>query len=105
MTNSLPPGRYVTDTVDNLFFIRHVCIVCYRLAGMPLFDAICHGISTVSLGVISTHSERVSDILITIWLSWWLVLFPCYRIFNTLIVISRKTIKPLIRDIELRFFR
>ncbi len=32
------------------------CIVCYRLAGMPLFDAICHGISTVWLGGFSTHS-------------------------------------------------
>lgn len=26
---------------------------------MPLFDAICHGISTVSLGGFSTHSESI----------------------------------------------
>ncbi|MCZ8565653.1 Trk system potassium transporter TrkG, partial [Escherichia albertii] len=36
-----------------------VCIISYRLAGMPLFDAVCHGLSTVSLGGFSTHSESI----------------------------------------------
>lgn len=59
------------------------CIVCYRLAGMPLFDAICLGFPQFRL-VVSQLIARVSDILITIWLSWWLVLFPCYRLSTSL---------------------
>ncbi|HAP82051.1 MAG TPA: potassium transporter TrkG, partial [Enterobacteriaceae bacterium] len=35
------------------------CSVAYLLAGMPAFDALCHGLSTVSLGGFSTRSESI----------------------------------------------
>ena len=57
--------------------------------------------------VVSQLIARVSDILITIWLSWWLVLFPCYRLSTSLfgiLLLAEKRIKTFIRDIELRFF-
>ena len=31
------------------------CIVCFWIAGMPFFDAICHGLTTVAIGGFSTH--------------------------------------------------
>jgi len=31
------------------------CIVCFKIAGMPFFDAICHGLTTVAIGGFSTH--------------------------------------------------
>ncbi|WP_109957258.1 Trk system potassium transporter TrkG, partial [Escherichia coli] len=82
------------------------CIVCYRLAGMPLFDAICHGISTVSLGGFSTHSESIgyfNNYLVEL-VAGSFSLLSAFNFTLWYIVISRKTIKPLIRDIELRFF-
>lgn len=49
------------DTSKNLWLIYLglglACTVAFRLAGMPWFDALCHGISTVSLGGFSTRNE------------------------------------------------
>ena len=82
------------------------CSLSYLLAGMPLFDAICHGLSTVSLGGFSTHSESIgfynSNAIELV-----AGLFSLLSAFNfTLwyIVIVRRTFKPLLRNAELRFF-
>ena len=36
------------------------CMVAYFLGGMDLFDAICHGLSTIGTGGFSTHTESIA---------------------------------------------
>ena len=36
-----------------------ICTVCYWIAGMSLFDAICHAFSTVAIGGFSTHDQSI----------------------------------------------
>ncbi|MGL9726236.1 MAG: potassium transporter TrkG [Wolbachia sp.] len=36
-----------------------LCILSYYLASMPLFDAICHGMSTVSTGGFANYNDSI----------------------------------------------
>jgi trk system potassium uptake protein TrkH len=53
----------ITETAKALWFsytaITVVCILALWGAGMPAFDAICHGFSVMSLGGFSTHDASV----------------------------------------------
>ncbi|MGD8206093.1 TrkH family potassium uptake protein [Pantoea sp. FN0305] len=82
------------------------CCAAYMLAGMPAFDALCHGLSTVSLGGFSTRSESIGywnssaielvaglfSLLSAINFTVWFVAF------------TRRTLQPFRRNAELRFF-
>ncbi len=49
----------ITETAKALWYVylafTTLCAVCYWLAGMGIFDAICHAFSTVAIGGFSTH--------------------------------------------------
>ncbi len=53
----------ITETAKWLFFIyttlTAVCALAYWLAGMSLFDAICHSFSTLAIGGFSTHDASM----------------------------------------------
>jgi trk system potassium uptake protein TrkH len=53
----------VADTAKILWyvylFLTLICMVCYWVAGMPLFDAIGHSFSTVAIGGFSTHDASI----------------------------------------------
>jgi trk system potassium uptake protein TrkH len=53
----------ITETAKRLWYVYLVlnfaCIFCFLIAGMPLFDAIAHGFSTLSLGGFSTHDANI----------------------------------------------
>jgi len=53
----------ITETAKALFMIylslTAVCTLCYWLAGMTPFDAICHAFSTVAIGGFSTHDASM----------------------------------------------
>ena len=53
----------VADTAKILWYVylclTFVCMVCYWIAGMPLFDAIGHSFSTVAIGGFSTHDASI----------------------------------------------
>lgn len=82
------------------------CSGAYMLAGMPAFDALCHGLSTVSLGGFSTHNESlgyyhsnaieivagVFSLLSGINFTVWFIAF------------TRRTLQPFRQNAELRFF-
>ncbi|CAM3793308.1 TrkH family potassium uptake protein [Rahnella bruchi] len=82
------------------------CSAAYMMAGMPAFDALCHGLSTVSLGGFSTHNESIGyyhsnaielvagafSLLSGINFTVWFIAF------------SRRTLKPFRQNAELRFF-
>lgn len=54
----------ITETAKALWFvylgITVACAVAYWLAGMSLFDAICHSYSTVAIGGFSTHDLSIA---------------------------------------------
>ncbi len=53
----------ITETARNLWLvyaaITLACIVSLKLAGMSLFDAVCHAFATMGLGGFSTHDASV----------------------------------------------
>ncbi len=53
----------ITETAKALWFIYLAltvsCFLAYWLAGMSLFDAICHSFTTVSIGGLSTHDQSL----------------------------------------------
>lgn len=60
--NKLTPR--ITETAKALFLIylslTIACFLAYRLAGMPMFDAIGHAFSTVAIGGFSTHDTSIA---------------------------------------------
>ncbi|MEJ2444260.1 MAG: TrkH family potassium uptake protein [Exilibacterium sp.] len=53
----------ITETAKALFFIylglTLLCGLAYWIAGMSLFDAVCHAFSTVAIGGFSTHDASI----------------------------------------------
>lgn len=100
----------LADTAKSLWLVYTAlgvsCSLAYWMAGLPIFDAICHGLSTVSLGGFSTHSESLgfyqnhaaelvggafsllSGLNFTLWY----------------MALIKRTLKPFKNNAELRFF-
>lgn len=59
--NKLTPR--ITETAKALWFIylgiTVLCALSYWVAGMTLFDAVCHSFSTVAIGGFSTHDQSI----------------------------------------------
>jgi trk system potassium uptake protein TrkH len=55
----------ITETAKALWTVYAgmsvVCVLALRLAGMPWFDAVCHGFSVMSLGGFSTHDASIGQ--------------------------------------------
>ncbi len=53
----------ITETAKALWYVYLAftisCMVCYRIAGMGWFDALCHAFSTVAIGGFSTHDASI----------------------------------------------
>ena len=53
----------ITETAKALWYVylafTVACAVCYMIAGMGWFDAICHAFSTVAIGGFSTHDASI----------------------------------------------
>lgn len=83
-----------------------ICTLAYWVAGMPFFDALCHGLSTVSLGGFSTRSESIG-FYNSHAIELVAGLFSLLSAFNfTLwyVAIVKRTFKPFRHNAELRFF-
>ena len=59
--NKLTPR--ITETAKALWLLylglTLACALAYWLAGMSLFDAVCHSFSTVAIGGFSTHDASI----------------------------------------------
>ncbi|WCR58262.1 TrkH family potassium uptake protein [Wolbachia endosymbiont of Ctenocephalides felis wCfeJ] len=56
----LPNTRSVVVHVTVIYYsLILLCIFSYYLAGMPLFDAICHGMSAVSTGGFANYNDSI----------------------------------------------
>ena len=83
-----------------------ICTLAYWAAGMSFFDALCHGLSTVSLGGFST-SQRKHRLYNSHAIELVAGIFSLLSAFNfTLwyVAIVKRTFKPFRRNAELRFF-
>jgi trk system potassium uptake protein TrkH len=53
----------ITETAKALWYVyltfTIICVIGYVLAGMDLFDAVCHAFSTVAIGGFSTHDLSI----------------------------------------------
>jgi len=54
----------ITETAKALWYVylafTILCMLCYKLAGMDWFDALCHAFSTVAIGGFSTHDASMA---------------------------------------------
>jgi len=100
----------ITGTAKALFGVyvglTATCGVCYWLAGMSVFDAVCHAFSTVATGGASTHDASMG------YFNSDIILFIC-TIFMTLGAVSfglmflafqRRDLAVLRNDSETTFF-
>ncbi|KLT22824.1 cation transport protein [Wolbachia endosymbiont of Armadillidium vulgare str. wVulC] len=56
----LPHTRSVVIHIAEIYYgLILLCIFSYYLAGMPLFDAICHGMSAVSTGGFANYNDSI----------------------------------------------
>nr|WP_255433858.1 TrkH family potassium uptake protein [Pectobacterium sp. CFBP8739] len=82
------------------------CTFSYMLAGMPAFDALCHGLSTVSLGGFSTQTESIGfyNNRAIEFVAGSFSLLSAFNFTLWYIAITKRTLKPFQRNAELRFF-
>ncbi len=58
---ALPHTRRILNRLLQVYvFISILCAICYNLAGMTVFDAINHAMTTVSTGGFSTHDSSIA---------------------------------------------
>lgn len=57
----LPRASQISSAIAIIYtFFTVTCAVLFYLAGMDVFDAICHAMTTVSTGGLSTHSASIA---------------------------------------------
>lgn len=100
----------ITETAKALWYvyltITILCTISYWLAGMTLFDAICHSFSTVSIGGFSTHDASIGYFQ-SVWIESVAVFFMLVAGINfSLHFISWRhmNLKPYWYDSELRAY-
>lgn len=100
----------LADTARNLWMIysglAFCCGVSYFFAGMNWFDALCHSLSTVSLGGFSPHGSSLGfynspaiELVGGVYSILAAVNFALY-----FVAISRRSLAPILENSELRFF-
>lgn len=100
----------LADTAKQLWLIycalAGLCTLSFWLAGMPFFDAICHALSTVSLGGFSTHGASLgfyhSDAIEAVATLFSILAAVNFALYFS--VLNRRSLKPLWKNAELRFF-
>lgn len=100
----------LADTSKSLWFtyllLGLLCTLSFWAAGMPWFDALCHGLSTVSLGGFSTRNESIGyfdsnaiEMVAGVFSLLSAVNFTLY-----FIALNKRSFKPFRKNAELRFF-
>ncbi len=100
----------ITETAKNLWFIyvslNVLCGVSFYLAGMNIFDAVCHAFTTVALGGFSTHDASIGhfkspliEVIAALFALLAAVNFALYFIAWRI-----KSIRHILQDAELQFF-
>lgn len=106
--NKLTPR--IAGTAKLLFYIylamTIACALCYWLAGMTLFDAICHSFSTVAIGGFSTHDASMgyfkSDLIL--WIGIIFMMLAGVNFGLHYFAFRNLSLKRYGNDPELKFF-
>ena len=106
--NKLTPR--IAETAKALWFIylglTLACMISYWLAGMTLFDAICHSFSTVAIGGFSTHDASMGY-FDSVAVETVAVVFMFLGAINFALhftVVRNRSLMPYIRDAEFKFY-
>jgi trk system potassium uptake protein TrkH len=100
----------LADTAKSLWLtyllLGGTCTFAYWLAGMPFFDALCHGLSTVSLGGFSTRTESIGfyDSYAIELVAGAFSLLSAINFTLYFVALGRRSLKPFLKSAELRFF-
>lgn len=100
----------ITETAKALFLIYVLltvsCALAYWLAGMSVFDAVCHAYSTIAIGGFSTHDASLGyfnspaiTLIATIYMLVAGINFALH-----FYALRQRSIKHYIRDSESRFY-
>jgi trk system potassium uptake protein TrkH len=100
----------IADTAKHLWYIylalTSACTLAYWLAGMTLFDAVCHAFSTIAIGGFSTHdaslgyfSSPVVNIVCVVFL--WIAALNFALHYSA---VHNRTLKSYFYDPELKAF-
>lgn len=100
----------ITESAKALWYIylglTVLCMLAYWVAGMSLFDAICHAFSTVAIGGFSTHDESLgyfnSASIEAVAMLFMLIASANFSLH--FVAWRRKSIAPYLADSEYRFF-
>ncbi|PPC77340.1 potassium transporter TrkG [Pokkaliibacter plantistimulans] len=100
----------LADTAKHLWMIYSglalAGTLAFRLAGMDWFDALCHSLSTVSLGGFSTHGDSLgyyhSDAIECVAGVFSILAAVNFALY--FVVLRRRSLLPILRDAEFRFF-
>lgn len=100
----------LADTAKHLWLIYAglavACALSFYLAGMNVFDAICHSLATVALGGFSTHSNSIgfyhSDAIEMVAGVFSLLAGVNFALY--FIAINRRSLKVIFKDAEFRFY-
>lgn len=106
--NKLTPR--ITESAKALWYIylglTLICGIAYWVAGMNLFDAICHAFSTVAIGGFSTHDSSLgyfdSAAIENIAIVFMLIASANFSLH--FLSFRNRSLKPYLRDSEYRFF-
>lgn len=100
----------ITETAKALWYIylalTLLCILCYWLAGMTLFDAIGHSFATVAIGGFSTHDASIGYFN-NVWVEAVAVTFMVISAVSFSLHFTawrQKSLKHYWRDPEFRFY-
>ncbi|MGL6160914.1 potassium transporter TrkG [Microbulbifer sp.] len=101
----------IADTAKHLWLIylslAGLCAISYRIAGMSWFDAVCHSLSTVSLGGFSSHGDSLGFYTNSMAIELVGGVFTLLAAINFalyFLAITKVSLKPILRDSEFRFF-
>ncbi|MFT6047146.1 MAG: trk system potassium uptake protein TrkH [Arenicella sp.] len=100
----------ITESAKALWYIylglTVLCAVAYFIAGMPLFDAICHAFSTVAIGGFSTHDESMAffDSALVESVAIVFMLFASANFSLHFLAWRNRSLGPYLSDHEYRFF-
>lgn len=100
----------ITESAKALWYIylglTAMCACCYVIAGMSLFDAICHAFSTVAIGGFSTHDQSIgyfdSAAVESVAMVFMMVAAANFSLH--FLAWRNRSVKPYLRDSEYGFF-
>lgn len=86
--------------------ITTACTLCYWVAGMSFFDALCHSFSTVAIGGFSTHDASMGffDSPLIEGTAIFFMVISGLNFSLHFITWQRRSIKHYLRDEEVRFY-